>query len=175
MKLATTGKLLAIVAGTCFSAMVSAATTIVFEPTDGDVNTFDLSGFVPTGNTTFEMLDAVHGLLGPAIVLAAFDRVVFAEDGGLWTATNQAGDVLKLGDSSDFQLAAAVGKGAFEGATAAKELASNSWMVSFGDEADSLGVVDTTLATSEVPVPAAVWLFGSGLVGLVGVARRKSA
>ena len=26
-----------------------------------------------------------------------------------------------------------------------------------------------------VPVPAAVWLFGSGLLGLVGVARRKAA
>ena len=26
-----------------------------------------------------------------------------------------------------------------------------------------------------VPVPAAVWLFGSGLIGLVGVARRKAA
>ena len=27
--------------------------------------------------------------------------------------------------------------------------------------------------TSTVPVPAAVWLFGSGLIGLVGFARRK--
>ena len=27
--------------------------------------------------------------------------------------------------------------------------------------------------TTAVPVPAAVWLFGSGLLGLVGVARRK--
>ena len=26
---------------------------------------------------------------------------------------------------------------------------------------------------SQVPVPAAVWLFGSGLIGLVGVARRR--
>ena len=26
-----------------------------------------------------------------------------------------------------------------------------------------------------VPVPAAVWLFGSGLIGLVGIARRKKA
>jgi hypothetical protein len=29
------------------------------------------------------------------------------------------------------------------------------------------------LAESAVPVPAAVWLFGSGLLGLVGIARRK--
>jgi len=32
-----------------------------------------------------------------------------------------------------------------------------------------------TITPSAVPVPAAVWLFGSGLLGLVGVARRKLA
>ncbi len=26
---------------------------------------------------------------------------------------------------------------------------------------------------SAVPVPAAVWLFGSGLIGLLGIAKRK--
>ena len=31
------------------------------------------------------------------------------------------------------------------------------------------------ISTSAVPVPAAVWLFGSGLIGLIGVARRKKA
>jgi hypothetical protein len=31
------------------------------------------------------------------------------------------------------------------------------------------GIVEQTA----VPVPAAVWLFGSGLLGLVGIARRK--
>ncbi len=30
-------------------------------------------------------------------------------------------------------------------------------------------------AVSAVPVPAAVWLFGSGLLGLIGIARRKAA
>ena len=29
------------------------------------------------------------------------------------------------------------------------------------------------LNSAVVPIPAAVWLFGSGLMGLVGVARRK--
>ncbi len=31
------------------------------------------------------------------------------------------------------------------------------------------------LTTSAVPVPATVWLFGSGLIGLISVARRKKA
>jgi len=30
-----------------------------------------------------------------------------------------------------------------------------------------------TVDVSAVPVPAAVWLFGSGLLGLIGIARRK--
>ena len=30
-------------------------------------------------------------------------------------------------------------------------------------------------ALTPVPVPASVWLFGSGLLGLVGVTRRKAA
>ena len=40
------------------------------------------------------------------------------------------------------------------------------------------GCTDTGTGTdacqvAAVPVPAAVWLFGSGLLGLVGIARRK--
>lgn len=33
----------------------------------------------------------------------------------------------------------------------------------------------SSVITAPVPVPAAVWLFGSGLLGLVGIARRKKA
>lgn len=41
----------------------------------------------------------------------------------------------------------------------------------FGNEDYSYALVRTHV--SPVPVPAAVWLFGSGLIGLVGMARRK--
>jgi len=34
--------------------------------------------------------------------------------------------------------------------------------------------VGASVTVSAVPVPAAVWLFGSGLLGMVGVARRRS-
>lgn len=38
---------------------------------------------------------------------------------------------------------------------------------------DQNGSVSATGNTQVVPVPAAVWLFGSGLLGLVGIARRR--
>jgi hypothetical protein len=33
----------------------------------------------------------------------------------------------------------------------------------------------TFSAAAVVPVPAAIWLFGFGLLGLIGIARRKKA
>ena len=42
-------------------------------------------------------------------------------------------------------------------------------------ETDTNGNLLIGRRVPEVPVPAAVWLFGSGLLGLVGMARRKKA
>lgn len=45
----------------------------------------------------------------------------------------------------------------------------------FSIESVNGSVVSTDIINTAVPVPAAVWLFGSGLLGLVGIARRKKA
>ena len=37
------------------------------------------------------------------------------------------------------------------------------------------GIAFASFQASAVPVPAAVWLFGSGLLGLIGISRRKKA
>jgi hypothetical protein len=44
---------------------------------------------------------------------------------------------------------------------------------------DSIGLTSINsyylIETTAVPIPAAVWLFGSGILGLIGIARRKKA
>ena len=40
---------------------------------------------------------------------------------------------------------------------------------------DDVGNLYTTMTPNVVPIPGAVWLLGSGLLGLVGIRRRKSA
>ncbi|MDO8706132.1 MAG: VPLPA-CTERM sorting domain-containing protein [Sulfuricaulis sp.] len=39
---------------------------------------------------------------------------------------------------------------------------------------ESWAMDNLTVTAAPIPVPAAVWLFGSGLLGLIGIARRKA-
>jgi hypothetical protein len=43
------------------------------------------------------------------------------------------------------------------------------------DAGDLLVAADGNLALQAVPVPAALWLFGAGLLGLTGIAKRRKA
>ena len=52
---------------------------------------------------------------------------------------------------------------------AAQSVFSGTWSTPGGKELSHLSFYNSGV----VPVPAAVWLFGSGLIGLIAVARRK--
>jgi hypothetical protein len=45
----------------------------------------------------------------------------------------------------------------------------------FDDSSTSAGLAFGEITFQPVPIPAAVWLFGSGLLGLAGMSRRKKA
>ena len=109
----------------------------------------------------YDVLDVT----GSANLGGTLDVDWFDLGGGLFSAS--------AGDSFDI-LSAETILGEFDLLTLALLGDGLGWDVSyilddFGTDFVRLNVV----ATSAVPVPAAIWLFGSGLIGLIGIARRK--
>lgn len=144
-----TGNTFNLTAGSAISASGSFDDSVL---TGGDTGTvlFDMSSgnslSLSFGNMTFQASDDIDYASGnPFITLSA---------GGL-TAFDFAANVGTMGYLTSFEL-------------------------NVDAEDDSLNFVNATwtgitITPTAVPVPAAVWLFGSGLLGLVGVARRKAA
>ena len=67
--------------------------------------------------------------------------------------------------------------GVFTGKILSSQDGGSSWFSSnqYGfDYASFNGTVSAIGTVSAVPVPAAIWLFGSGLLGLIGISRRKA-
>lgn len=50
----------------------------------------------------------------------------------------------------------------------------DSYFLNFGSGSDLVGSWSSSVQISPVPVPAAMWLFGSGLLALAGLRRRKN-
>ncbi len=48
-------------------------------------------------------------------------------------------------------------------------------LTGLGSVSDNIGIDNVYFTQVVIPLPAAIWLFGSGLLGLVGIARRKKA
>ena len=74
----------------------------------------------------------------------------------------------------DFSLA--VGDTAFIELVLGELAPTSGFFLSHSDPASNTTIyLSSTLTVTPIPVPAALWLFGSGLLGLIGIARRKKA
>ena len=165
--------LLGVLTGALLS--VNAVASTIFTPTDGDINILDFD-FTTTG--TFAIFDDSNLALDPSLGFLeldkdGFDRVTFTELGsGDWSLTGDKGSFV-LSDSSAFIIGVSpafawLGDDGIDVANSSP--AANVYSLLFANGNVSLTLVDVT----PVPVPAAVWLMGSGLLGLAGVARRRS-
>jgi len=136
------------------------------------------------GDRDFWTVTIASGQSLDAIIFDEFnsaeDRSFFAvEIGNQITALNSAASLLGsalvgagVGASQGDDILDNLGAAPFGGAGFTGSLGPGTYTFWFQETAAS---VDYSLnfQVSEVPVPAAVWLFGSALVGLAGVKRRK--
>jgi hypothetical protein len=149
-------------------ARVDAAT--IFAPTDPNVNFLlaDLSG----GGILALFDDSDQAYAGASLIIDAPGIINFAGplSGGNYIAVNSSAATLTLTGNNHFILGLSFDGGtSWLADTSVVSLGANAYRVFF----DSNSVVQVDVQV--IPVPAAVWLFGSGILGLVAVARRKAS
>jgi hypothetical protein len=156
------------------------AVNSTFQPNDQTVNFFNVQGASNTDLqlAMFDDLDTgfTGSLLNIAITgdVASFDPTIGqAVD---YTVTNNNSDTLTLLGSDQFILGLRDAVGGTFGWTQPTDVTctatTNSCTASWSVAGTTELVVDVQLAP--VPVPAAAWLFGSGLLGLTMVGRRRA-
>jgi len=107
-----------------------------------------------------------------SITLADLNGVVAISPNPAPYVASFGADLADLGTTAEFELALWDSSlSTFTFVTSAAAIVEGNWYsITFGDVTGTIQGVDL----APIPVPAAVWLFGSGLIGLVGVARRRA-
>lgn len=148
----------------CLSAFATHAST-VFVPTDGNVNFifptllgYDL--YIFDDSVDVSSMSTTTGLW-----VSAPEAIVF--DSSVPDASGSNGTLL-LSGNTNFILGITDGSSWMTDNGGYINLGADSYLVSF-DSGSSIVTVDV----APIPLPAAVWLFGAGLVGLAGIARRR--
>ena len=125
---------------------------------DGGTMSLDMATFAG-GGSTFASFGRIQISGGGDV--AVFDVAVVAPPFEVWQAYSAPLDAASWGKSQSEWLAIL------------SDVTSIGIPTDAFDGADTIGIDNFTIRA--VPVPAAVWLFGSGLLGLIGIAGRKNA
>lgn len=128
---------------------------------DGTAGTLLGSTTISVGNNAFDF-----GLGGYTVSIDTTGFGVNVTPGSvytfLFTNVTGSGDLALRGILTAYDTDPYAGGRAYEGP-------------GYGDQPTWDQMFQTHVQVSAVPIPAAAWLFGSGLLGLIGVARRKVA
>lgn len=117
------------------------------------------------------------GLAANGYITATADNAV---TGSVWNGTSGnvggSGDLYGTGASDVVSGTGASNVTTLYGVTGGASASATTYSYILGQlELTASGVLETVGSSSTVPLPAAVWLFGSGLLGLAGVGRRRSS
>ena len=176
------------------AALMLASTSVyatVWHPTNEDTDFIQLdfggpgpgSG-ISTNGGTLALFDDDTGFGGPALIIGEFGGHVLFKDNldGSWNAevfdvNNTSGGSITLSNNPNFVLGMDWGAGYFGDTNSTLISSPDTYLIVFdGQDGFERPISGNTLAVdlAPIPVPAAVWLFGSGLLGLVAVMRRRA-
>lgn len=164
------------------SATITHAATI-WEPTNNDTDFLQFDFFGITTNGGILGLFDENDFGGTALVIgSAGGQVSFAANGSDIEATfsGDNSSILLGGSDSHFTLGMSWDGGMTWFADSASMLTGGSpdtYEISFSGVIGNTSLIEgKTIGVDlqPIPVPAAVWLFGSGLIGMVGIARRSA-
>lgn len=140
--------------------------------------------------------DTVGSTYLPVDLSSGADTITYSQPASDWWITNENGQSLNIGATTEVIFGVSRDSGAtWSSETQSEFLTSSAYKLTFtnsvpvltSSSSSPLVLLETDLAptgtfdgelppnSQPVPVPAAIWLFGSGLLGLIGIGRQRKA